>query len=238
VFFDGAHGVACDEAQELSGLDLVERQLFMDAQHVVFRRAFSDLVHAGKYPVLSTTIGFDGIGAQVPWGNDCPRAEEALLNALAGVPFARNNEFWMWNLGDLASRQILNAIEEADRGVPTMVHMPYFPEDGGCLEGCWTPEDRRVWFGEEEFLEFGMAAFLVSMGPGSYFGFSDMQTDAEGGGWFDVSWPYYEQYDTVVTGAPLGPATVSEDAMVFHRSFDNGEVSVNVAEGTYRIDLR
>jgi hypothetical protein len=34
-------------------------------------------------------------------------------------------------------------------------------------------------------LEFGIAAFLVSMGQGSYFESSDMQSDPEGGGWFD-----------------------------------------------------
>ena len=82
-----------------------------------------------------------------------------------------------------------------------------------------------------------MAAFLVSMGPGSYFGFSDMQAEPEGGGWFDESWRYYEQYDRVATGRPLGEAVVSNDGMTFTRRFEHGTVSVNVADGSYTLDL-
>ena len=237
IFFDGGHTVGCDEASELSRMSSTQRGRFMDGQHTAFRKAFTYLADNGQYPILSTTIGFDGLQGQVPWGNDCPRSEEQLLEDLDGVPFARNQEFWMWNLGELASRQILNSMEEGDRGVPTIVHMPYFPEDRGCLEGCIGTDDQRIRFTEQEFLEFGIAAFLVSMSPGSYFGFSDMQSDPEGGGWFDESWEFHGIYDGLVTGAPVGEVEVSEDAMMFRRQFENGSVMVNVADGTYRLDF-
>jgi hypothetical protein len=99
---------------------------------------------------------------------------------------------------------------------------------------CWTFDVERR---KNEFLEFGIAAFLVSMGPGSYFGFSDMQNDAEGGGWFDVSWEYHSQYDTIVTGRPVGEVKISDDGMSFTRAFENGTVWVNAADGSYEIDL-
>lgn len=237
VFFDNGHGVACDEAEELSSLSFGERRTFINAQHTLYADAFALLNARGKYAILSTTIGFEDYGPQVPWGSDCPRWEEDLLAAMDGIPFARNNEFWMWNLGELAARQIRNTMEEARRGVPTIVHMPYFPEDEGCLEGCFGSGDQRIRFTEESFLEFGMAAFLVSMGPGSYFGFSDMQAEPEGGGWFDVSWQYYDQYDRIVTGSPAGEAVVSNNGMTFTREYENGIVWVNAADGTYALDL-
>ena len=56
----------------------------------------------------------------------------------------------------------------------------YCAADGGCAEGCVKLDGSPKSFSEDEFLEFGIAAFLVSMGPGSYFETSDMQTDAEG----------------------------------------------------------
>ena len=237
VFFDNGHSVACDAAGELSRLTPDQRLTFLDAQNALYAEAFALLSERGSYPILSTTMGFREYGAQVPWEDDCPRWQEDLISRLDGIPFARNNEFWMWNLGDLAARQVLNAMEEARHGVPTIVHMPYFPEDDGCLEGCYGRGDQRIRFTEEAFLEFGMAAFLVSMGPGSYFGFSDMQAEPEGGGWFDESWRYYEQYDRIVTGRPLGEAVVSNDGMTFTRRFEHGTVSVNVADGSYTLDL-
>jgi hypothetical protein len=237
VFFDNTHSVACDREGELSQMTYNERRSFLDAQNSMYAEVFDLITEQNKYPILSTTMGFQDYGAQVPWEDDCPRSQENLASNLEGIPFARNNEFWMWNLGELAARQILNTMEEARRGIPTIVHMPYFPEDGGCLEGCYSPDNERIYFNEEQFLEFGMAAFLVSMGPGSYFGYSNMQAEPEGGGWFDESWQYYEQYDTTVTGMPIGEASVSNNGMTFTRKFENGEVWINVANGTYALNL-
>lgn len=237
LFFDNAQSVACDESGHLSALSRAERADLLQASTAMYRDVFKTLADNGKYGVLSTTNGLAAHGPQVPWENDCPETQEAFIEGLKGVPFARNNEFWMWSLGDLASRQIRNTIEESARGIPVIVHQPYFPNDGGCLEGCQLPNGQTKTFTEDEFLEFGMAAFLVSMGPGSYFGFSDMQGDDEGGGWFDVSWRYHPQYDAIVTGAPLGVAEMSDDGMVFTREFERGEIWVDVANGTYEFDL-
>jgi len=237
VFFDNAQSVACDEANNLSFMTFGARKSFMNAQLEMYAKSFSALVNNNKYPVLSTTNGFSDIGAQVPWENDCPETEEAILQALDGIPFARNNEFWMWNLGEIAARQIRNSLKETENGIPIIVHMPYFPKDGGCLEGCKTLDGSAKTFTRNEFLEFGIAAFLVSMGEGSYFGFSDMQSDPEGGGWFDVSWEYHDQYDDIVTGNPIGDVQISNNGMTFTRAFENGTVWLNTADGTYNLGL-
>ena len=237
VFFDNTQSVACDESNNYSFMTREARKSFMNAQLEMYAKAFSELVNNNKYPILSTTNGFSEIGAQVPWENDCPEAEDATLQALEGIPFARNNEFWMWNLGETAAKQIKNSLRETKNGIPIIVHTPYFPNDGGCLEGCIKLDGSSKTFTKTEFLEFGMAAFLVSMGPGSYFGFSDMQNDPEGGGWFDVSWNYESQYDTIVTGNPIGDVQVSNNGMTFTRTFEKGIIWVNCADGTYEINL-
>jgi len=237
VFFDNVQSVACDEAGQLSYMSPAARKSFMRSSLNMYAEVFSTLIGQNKYPILSTTNGFAGIGSQVPWENDCPETEEAIVQALQGIPFARNNEFWMWNLGETAARQIRNSIRETELGIPIIIHMPYFPFTGGCIDGCIQLDGANKTFTEDEFLEFGIAAFLVSMGKGSYFGFSDMQTDPEGGGWFDVSWKYHEQYDNIVTGAPVGSVTVSNNGMTFTRTFANGVVWVNCADGTYHIGV-
>lgn len=235
IFFDNGQSVPCDESNHLSTMDRNARGELMKATLDMYARIFSNMVQQDKYPILSTTNGFGGIGAQVPWENDCPEAEEAILDALQGIPFARNNEFWMWNLGEIAAKQIRNSIRETEAGIPIIVHQPYFSNDGGCLEGCNLPGGGAKTFTKDEFLEFGIAAFLVSMGPGSYFGFSDMQNDPEGGGWFDISWDWQSQYDSIVTGTPRGSATVSSDGMRFTREFENGTVWVDCSNGTYSL---
>ncbi|HAA13305.1 MAG TPA: hypothetical protein DCE41_17100, partial [Cytophagales bacterium] len=237
VFFDNAQSVPCDNQNELSYMSREARAAFMQAQTQVYAEVFSELVNNNQYPILSTTNGFSDIGGLVPWENDCPEGEEVLLEALEGIPFARNNEFWMWNLGETAARQMRNSIRETERGIPIIVHMPYFPNDGGCLEGCLTLDGEEKTYAQDEFLEFGMAAFLVAMGPGSYFGFSDMQNDPEGAGWFDVSWDYHPQFDRIVTGNPVGEVQVSNSGMTFTRQFENGTVWVNCADGTYGLAL-
>ncbi len=237
VFFDNAQSVACDDSGNLSAMTYKQRKTFMKAQLKTYAESFSTLVKNNKYPILSTTNGFSNIGAQVPWESDCPEAEEVTLKALEGIPFARNNEFWIWNLGEIAANQIKNSLKETKNGIPIIVHMPYFPVDGGCFEGCRTLNGSVKKFTKDEFLEFGIAAFLVSMGKGSYFGFSDMQSDPEGGGWFDVSWEYHKQYDNIITGEPIGDVQISNNGMTFTRTFENGTVWVNSADGTYNIEF-
>jgi hypothetical protein len=239
VFFDNAQSVPCDNDRHVSRMNRAQRAKFMKKSLRTYKNAFSALVKKGKYPILSTTNRFAGIGPLVPWESDCPQPEEATIRALQGVPFARNNEFWMWNLGETAANQIRNSIRETENGIPIIVHMPFFPHDGGCADGCETLDDKTKRFTQEEFLEFGMAAFLVSMGKGSYFGFSDMQSDPEGGaGWFDQSWAYHQRYDNIQTGRPLGPVRVSNNGMIFTRTFENGTVWVNAANGTADIALQ
>ncbi len=237
VFFDNAQSVGCDEAQHLSMLTDAERADFAKGTLAVHADAAARLHKAGKYSIISTTNSFAGIGNLLPFENACPAPEDDLVEALGGVPFARNNEFWMWNLADTCSAQIRNGIRETELGIPMILHTPYFPSGKGCLEGCIAGNGSKRRFNERQFLEFSIAAFLVAMGQGSYFGFSDMESDSEGGGWFDVSWPYYEIYDDLVSGTPLGPPTVSANGMSFSREFANGSVSVDCSTGDYEIDI-
>lgn len=243
IFFDNGQSLSCDGENHLSDLSHQQRKEFQIKQMDVIKESFKEIVLAGKYPILSTTNGFTS--SQVPFENDCPLSEHHLVDTLEGVPFGRNNEFWMWQLGDLAKIQIENTIEEARRGIPSIVHQPYFPSFGGCMEGCKKLDGTDRIFTQTEFLEFGIAAFLVSYGEGSYYGFSDMENDPECGGWCIPSWEYHNQYDAIVTGKPLGAATQStndadddDDGYEFTRYFENGMIKVNVATGTYEFDLK
>lgn len=235
IFFDNSHSVSCDAEQEFSDMDQATREEFMLAQNESYLNVFNRLNELDKHPVLSTTMGFSEIGGQVPWEGDCPLWEEELLATMDGVSFSRNNEFWMWNLGETASNQILNSIKEADQGVPLIVHTPYFPSGSGCLEGCFG--ENKVDFSEQEFLEFSVAAFLIAMSPGSFFGFSNMEAESEGGGWFDQSWDYHSLYDEIVTGRPIAETEISEDRMQFSRDFENGSVFIDVMTGEYELNF-
>jgi hypothetical protein len=181
--------------------------------------------------------GFSVIGNLVPWEGDVPYGEEYVIEQLKGVPYGRNNEFWMWNLGQTASKQILNGIRETEMGIPMIVHMPYFPSDKGSLDGSIMLNGKRKVFTQDEYLEFGIAAFLIAMGEGSYFGFSDMEVEEEGGGWFDESWDYFDQYDKIIIGKPVGKPRVLKNYMLFVRQFENGYVWVNCENGTYEINM-
>ena len=179
VFIDNGQGVACDNEQESSDLNFDQRRQMQRNQRVAYVHAFKILNDKGKYPILSTTNRYASVDMPlVPWGSDCPDSEDVDVSVLhdAGVAFARNNEFFMWNLGSTCRAQIQNALLEAQAGLPLIVHTPYFRSGSGCLEGCFNDDDNRIIFDSmSSFLEFSMAAFLAVAGTGSYFGFSDME---------------------------------------------------------------
>jgi len=237
IFFDNVFSVVGDEEKELSYMTFDERKDYMEKELVLLRESFQLLVDNNKYPILSMTGGFSDIGNMVPWEADVLYGEEYVIEKLKGVPYARNNEFWMWNLGQTASKQILNGIGETEMGIPMIVHMPYFPSDKGSLDGSIMLNGKRKAFTQDEYLEFGIAAFLVAMGEGSYFGFSDMEAEEEGGGWFDESWDYFDQYDKIITGKPVGKPRILKNDMLFVRQFENGYVWVNCENGTYEINM-
>ena len=179
VFIDNGQSVACDNEMESSDLTFEQRRQMQRDQLVAYTDAFSILNSKRKYPILSTTNRFTSVDTPlVPWGADCPDPEEMTISAFhdAGVAFARNNEFFMWQLGATCGAQLQNALLEGQAGVPLIVHAPYFRSGEGCLEGCFNDNDERIRFDSmTKFLEFSMAAFLTVAGTGSYFGFSDME---------------------------------------------------------------
>lgn len=79
------------------------------------------------------------------------------------------------NFGETAAKQIIYSLKETENGIPITVHMPYFPNDRGCLEGCTKLSGASEKIKKHEFLKLGIAAFLVSRGKGSYFRFSAVQ---------------------------------------------------------------
>ena len=245
VFIDNGQSVACDNEMESSDLNFNQRGQYQQDQLVAYIDAFTKLNDKGKYPILSTTNRYSSIETPlVPWGSDCPDPEEENVSSLheAGVAFARNFEFFMWNLGSTCQAQIQNSILEAQAGVPLIVHTPYFRSGNGCLEGCFDDDDNRVNFGSmDSFLEFSIAAFLVAAGPGSYYSFSDMEDpdDEFGlGGWADSSWPYFPQYDTIQTGSPQGDAVASGNGKRFTREFSQMSVMVDCDTGEYSLTIK
>jgi len=85
-----------------------------------------------------------------------------------------------------------------------------------------------------------VTAFLVGMGEGSYFGFSNMQDKKDPydmGGWYDASWTYFDLYDQLKTGKPLGPAQSSGNRMKFKREFVNGNVTIDCSSGAYSLSF-
>lgn len=102
LFVDNGFSVPCDGHGEYSAMSEVERQDFQEQQIDTYVRSFKKLADAGKYGILSSTNQFSEVSHKViPWENQCPLGEESTVRAFrtAGVPYARNNEFWMQNMG-------------------------------------------------------------------------------------------------------------------------------------------
>eukprot|EP00911_Craspedida_sp_UC1_P001543 UC1_evm1s1165 len=205
LFVDNGYSSACDSDGEYSELTRGERARLQDDTTAAYVAAFSKIAAVNKYAILSSTNRFSDIKQPlVPWESDCPRPEESTVREMraAGVPYARNFEFFMWDLGATCAAHIRNNMLEAENEVPTVVHTPYFPSRNGCgaERGCRNDSGNRVKFTKTTFLEFSMAAFLVGVGKGSYFGFSNMELPGdELGGWGDIAWDYFAQYDSVIT---------------------------------------
>ena len=54
--------------------------------------------------------------------------------------------------------------------------------------------------------------------------------------WFDHCWQWQDEYDWSY-GQPTGPATMSEDGMLFYRKFTEGNVSVDCNKGTAQLNF-
>lgn len=243
IFLDNAESVSCDGTESMVTLGPLQRAAVQNATWAAWRAAIAQLIKGGGYPVISTTNQFSQVTQNylVPWEHSCPRKEEELIASLEGLPFARNLEFFMWQLNSTCSAQLQNMIIESQKGIPVFVHMPWFPDDHGCLGGCKNAQGRRKEYTEGQFLELGIAAFLIGMGKGSYFGFSNMQDKNDKydlGGWADVSWLWHEQYHNLHhMGHPKDHASMDASKMVFEREFDNGHVTVDCATGSYAINF-
>ena len=79
--------------------------------------------------------------------------------------------------------------------------------------------------GSDDWLEFGMAAFLMAQGDFCYFGAA--------ANWYDEDWAWHHQYEWVV-GHPLGPAT-RQGKYRWARKFEKCTVGVDLdaARGTF-----
>ncbi len=250
VFIDNGQSLGCDGVGHVSTLTADQRAGFLNDQLQAYKAGFQALANAGKYSILSTTNQFpQPKGDIVNFENNCGNTEANIINTLSGIPFARNYEFFMWQTGDMCSSQILNFIKETQQGIPVFVHVPFFQPNtaesstGGCHEACYLPsvdEDVIKSYTRTTFLKFTMAAFLIGMGPGSYFGFSEMNSPCDTiglGGWADCSWPYYNEFD-LIPGTPIGDPVVSANKYRFTRSFTNIDVMVDCNTGDASITPR
>lgn len=115
LFIDNGQSVPCDEEEQYSSLTKPQRRILQRRTLDTYVDSFRRLIDGGKCPILSTTNRYSSvIHPLVPWENDCPDKEERTIKAFAdaGLPFARNMEFWMWNLGDTCAAQLENAKKE------------------------------------------------------------------------------------------------------------------------------
>mmetsp|Transcript_20584 Transcript_20584/g.33414 ORF Transcript_20584/g.33414 Transcript_20584/m.33414 type:complete len:613 (+) Transcript_20584:46-1884(+) len=248
VFIDNGQSIGCDHNAHLTTFSQAERISFMDDQLLSYRQGFEILANANKYAILSTNNQFpQRHGPVLNFDNGCGNTEERIYHALKDVPWARNYEFFMYQLGDYCSAQLKNFINETSHNIPVFVHVAYHPKGaqsstGGCAEACYLVENNgeatRDFPTEDHFLNFTMAAFLIGMGNGSYFSFSNMNHPDDTyqfGGWADVSWSYYPQYNMRV-GRPVGEVQVSNNDYVFFRQFEFANVSVDCYNGNYSIE--
>merc|ERR1712232_102347 len=166
-----------------------------DAAWAAYREAKADLLSrivvalnaAGKVPLFScsggTTANSD---AKCPnqagqWPEESYLA--SIRNLSNGGVYHRFYESWM-GFGcvdiDCWSNWLQNAIWETEQGLPFTVR--------------W---DMGMFGGSDDWLEFGMAAFLMAQSDYCYFGAA--------ANWYDQDWRYYPQYDWKF-GKPLGSA--------------------------------
>ena len=249
VFIDNGQSVGCDNIAHYTDMSASTRANFLDLQLQSYAAGFQAIADANKYSVFSTTNQWpQPHGKILNFETGCGDTEENIVTAFDGIPWARNYEFFMWQTGNICSSQMLNFINETRKGVPVFVHVPYFPvgdlsDSGGCQEKCYLPTNNGqdfIGYTEEQFLNMSMAAFLIGMGPGSYFGFSNMDSPLDtvgGGGWFDVSWEYYDLYDIRV-GQPLTDPIISKNSYKFERHFENYYAMVDCYTGEYELRRR
>lgn len=190
---------------------------YREAKADLLARTVLALNAAGKIPLFSCSGGTTATTAA-----KCPNQagewpEEAYLATLRsktkgkGV-YHRFYESWM-GFGcvdvDCWANWLENAIWETSQGLPFTIR--------------W---DMGMFGGSDDWLEFGMAAFLMAQGDYCYFGAA--------ANWYDQDWSFKPQYSWVF-GKPLGAAVreqaaagSKEASYVWRRSFEHCNVSVNL----------
>jgi hypothetical protein len=182
---------------------------YREAKADVLARTVLALNAAGKVPLFSCSGGTTANSLA-----KCPNtagewAEEDYLRSIrartngTGI-YIRYYESWM-GFGcedrDCWASWLRNAIWETAQGLPFAVR--------------W---DMGMFGGSDEWLEFGMAAFLMAQGDYAYFGAA--------ANWYDRDWRFYPQYEWKV-GRPLGDA-VQAGAYRWRRQFEHCNVSVDL----------
>lgn len=188
---------------------------YRDAKAEVLGRTVAALNAAGKVPLFSCSGGTTAnTAAKCPnqaghWPEeDYVHRVRSLSNR--GVYFRFYESFMGFGCTDRDcwANWMQNALWETAQGLPFTIR--------------W---DMGMFGGSDDWLEFGMAAFLMAQGPYCYFGAAS--------NWYDENWTWHRQYDWAV-GAPLGPA-VRESKYQWSRQFANCSVSVDLtsAKGTF-----
>ena len=215
VFFDevdqgecGYRGGNCD----FGAFDLGALQA---SKNAVYARQARAMNAAGLIPIFSLDNRFEASGAGTSARAPCALPEDALAASLEGTSWARFYENWpqsFWAPGgaDLAAAMVQNAIMEAARGIPAVLHSsarcPAPPRS--------IPVPGRLG-GDVEHL---IALYLIVAGNGTTISLSS--------GWMDADFCWRPDFD-VDFGAPLGDA-VRTGTYTWQRNYTKSTASVDV----------
>jgi len=222
VFFDEVDQAYCgywDQGQGgCSAQSKNLQNLLQTHNNIMLTQMVQKLNSGGVIPLLSLdnrlSKSSDGLNAPLP----CAIPEEATLDALKGLTWARFYEnwpssFWVPATKDLFAAMISNAILEGAAGIPVLTHA----SGGSCPDpGRHIPRPGRLGGN----LEYTIATFLIVQTPWSVFSAST--------NWYDNDFCWHPEYD-VQYGKPLSTA-IRTGAYSWYRNFTMANVEVDVSK--------
>jgi len=202
------------------------QQLLQTYNNQMLSKMVQQLNNAGIIPLLSSDnrLSESSTGLNVPL--PCAIPEDATLEALKGLTWARFYEnwpgsFWVPDNKDLHASMIYNAILEGAAGIPFLVHVG----GGSCPDpGRNIPRPGRLGGG----LEYSIAMYLIVQTPSSVFSAS--------GDWYDANFCWHPEYN-VQYGKPLATAQRT-GSYNWYRNFTMANVEVDVSKGYGAVFLK
>ena len=222
VFFDEVDQGQCGYKGGDCDFVLFNSSRQQAASNALYRRMVSMLNAAGIVPILSLDNRMAASAAGLPrtLAAPCALPEDELVDALEGLSWVRFYEnwprsFWVPDSPDLHAAMVANALLEAKRGIPTVLHAMGDP--------CWAcPQPQRSitrpgrLFGS---IEYVVASYLIVQSPGTTLSISN--------DWYDSDFCWWPEFD-VEYGVPLGDA-VRTGTHSWYRNYTRCNVAINVS---------